>query len=393
MHMGKEREMDIRTRCAQGVDEELEIGRPLAPPIVTSSTFGFENQASIDHYFESGEGYVYSRYGNPTVRETERLLAALEGAENAVCFGSGMAAITTTFLSLVKAGERVAAQRELYGGTIEFLETLSADMGVDVVWLDRADLDRLAPERLTGCRVLFLETPTNPSLRIVDLDRVSAVGRLAGAIVVVDGTFATPALQRPLSLGVDLVVHSATKYLGGHGDLIGGAVAGSAELVSSIARRRKMLGGTMDPFSAFLLHRGMRTLAVRMEAHCEGAAEIAKFLEDHSKVERVFYPGLASHPDRELAARQMSGFGGMVSFVVAGGAEAAADLHDRLSLFSKAGSLGGTESLVSIPARMSHRALDPATRAKAGVSDGMLRLSVGLEASRDLVADLTQAFG
>jgi cystathionine beta-lyase/cystathionine gamma-synthase len=209
--------------------------------------------------------------------------------------------------------------------------------------------------------------------------------------VAVDGTFATPALQRPLSLGLDLVIHSATKYLGGHGDLIGGAVAGSAELVNRITRRRKMLGGIMDPFSAFLLHRGMRTLAVRMESHCRGAAEVANFLEGHPKVERVYYPGLASHPDRDLAARQMSDFGGMVSFVVTGGLAAAVDVHDRLSLFAKAGSLGGTESLVSIPARMSHRALDPATRAKAGVPDGMLRLSVGLEAPRDLVADLEKA--
>jgi cystathionine beta-lyase/cystathionine gamma-synthase len=358
---------------------------------VASSTFAFEDQASIERYYETGEGYVYSRYGNPTVRETERFLADLEGAEAAACFGSGMAAITTTFLSWAKAGDRVAAQRELYGGTVEFLEALSSDMGIDVLWLDRNDMDRLEPETLRDCRVLYLETPTNPALRIVDLERVSGVGRRAGAVVAVDGTFATPALQRPLSYGVDLVLHSATKYLGGHGDLIGGVVAGRAELIDRISHRRRILGGTLDPFSAFLLHRGMRTLAVRMEAHSRGAAAVAAFLEDHPKVERVLYPGLPSHPDHALAGRQMTGFGGMVSFIVRGGAPGAEMLHDEVELFARAGSLGGTESLISIPARMSHRGLDPDARVEAGVPDGMVRLSVGLESPDDLVADLERS--
>jgi cystathionine beta-lyase/cystathionine gamma-synthase len=226
---------------------------------------------------------------------------------------------------------------------------------------------------------------------VVDLERVSAVAREAGVITMVDTTFATPALQRPLEQGIDLVLHSATKYLGGHGDLIGGVVAGSAESTRDIRYQRRLLGGTMDPFTAFLLHRGMRTLAVRMAAHCRGAHAVARFLEGAESVERVYYPGLSTHPHHELACRQMSAFGGMVSCVIAGGSAGAIRVHDGLQLFARAGSLGSIESLVSIPARMSHRHLDPRERELAGVADGMLRLSIGLEAPDDLIADLRQA--
>ncbi len=266
--------MDIRTTCAQGTEVE-HPGRPIAPPIVASSTFLFEDQAGVEEYYATGRGWLYSRYGSPTVRAAEALLAALEGAEDAALFASGLAAISTTLLTLVRSGGRIAAQRELYGGTWHMLTHVLPDFGISTLWLDRADLDSLEPARLRDCDVLLLETPTNPTLRVVDLARSSAVAHEAGIPAVVDGTFATPVFQRALALGCDLVVHSGTKYLGGHSDLTAGAVAGRAETIRRIAGRRRDLGSILDPFQAFLLHRGMRTLAVRMEAHARGARAVA----------------------------------------------------------------------------------------------------------------------
>ena len=383
--------MDVRTRCAKRLEGTREIGHPMALPIVPSSTYDFADQAGVDQYYETGRGFLYARYENPTVRVAERFVADLEQAEEAACFGSGMAAISTTVLSSVRAGDRVAAQRELYGGTVGLLSQVLPQHGVTVEWLDAAEIAALEPSRIAGCKLLYLESPTNPALRIVDLARAARVGHEAGAIVAVDSTFASPVLQQPIGLGVDLVIHSATKYLGGHTDLVGGVVAGTRERIEPIAKRRRVLGGTMDPFSAFLLVRGMRTLAVRVEAQCRSAALVASFLEQHPAVERVFYPGLESHPDRDVAERQMSGFGAMVAFEVAGGGEAAERVHDRLKLIARAASLGGIESLVSIPARMSHRHLTPEQRKQAGIGDGLLRLSIGLEAPEDLIADLDQA--
>jgi len=383
--------MDVRTKCAKRLDGTGDIGRPMAPAIVPSSTFDFEDQAAVDRYYESQIGYVYSRYGNPTVRQAERLVADLEEAEDAACFGSGMAAISTVVLLRVQAGDRIAAQRELYGGTTELLGRVLPGFGVTVTWLGVQELAELTPQRIAGCKLLYLETPTNPTLRIVDLPRAASCAREAGVLVAVDSTFASPILQRPLASGIDLVIHSATKYLGGHTDLIGGVVAGRAAVIEEVARRRRLSGGTMDPFSAFLLLRGMRTLAVRVDAQCGTAETVARFLERHPAVERVHYPGLDSHPDRALAARQMSRFGAMVAFEVAGGEEAAVRFHDRLRLISRAGSLGGIESLISIPAKMSHRHLERAERRAAGIGDGLVRLSVGLEAPDDLIADLDQA--
>ncbi len=385
--------MDFRTRCARGAGVVDDVGRPLAPPIVTASTFAFSSQEDVETYYTSGRGWLYSRYGNPTVRAAERLLADLEGAEEAALFSSGMAAISTTVLALVRSGERVAAQRELYGGTVGLLRDVLPSLGIETTWLGLDEITSLAPDRLAGCRLLWVESPTNPALRILDLAAAARTARAAGVLAVVDGTFATPALQQPLAMGCDLVVHSGTKYLGGHGDLTAGAVAGRRDLVDRIAASRRALGGIADPFAAFLLQRGMRTLAVRMEAHEQGASAVARALQGHPKVRRVHWPGLCDHPDHALARRQMAGFGGMVSFEVEGGAVEAERVHDRLRLFAKAASLGGVESLVSIPARVSHRGLDPAELERSGVSPGMLRLSVGLESPKDLVADLLEALG
>lgn len=383
--------MDPRTRCARGPREEGEVGRGTAPAIVPSSTFGFDDDAAVDRYYETGQGWVYSRYDNPTVRATERFIADLERADDAVGFASGMAAITTLFLAAAESGERVAVQRELYGGAADFVATRLPRHGVEVVLLDRDEIGTLEPQRLTGCRLLYLETPINPTLRLVDLRRAAEVARAAGVPVAVDGTFAPPVLQRPIDLGVDLVVHSATKYLGGHSDLMGGVVAGGHDWVERLRLARRSLGGIMDPFTAFLLQRGMRTLALRMSAHGATALAVAVHLEQHPQVETVHYPALPSSPDRSIYERQMTGGGGMISFVARGGTAAAVRVHDRLQLFRRAGSLGGVESLVSIPAKMSHRYLPEVERRRAGVVDGMLRLSVGIEAPEDLIADLDAA--
>ncbi len=385
--------MDFRTRCARGTGAVSDVGRPLALPIVTASTFEFSSQRDMESYYTEGRGWLYSRYENPTVRAAERFLADLEGSEDAALFSSGMAAISTTVLALVRAGERVAVQREIYGGTAALFRDVLPRLSIEATWLGLDEISRLTPERLAGCRMLWLESPTNPSLRIVDLAASAAAARAAGALAVVDGTFATPALQRPLELGCDVVVHSGTKYLGGHGDVTAGAVAARKDLVAAISASRRSLGGTADPFAAFLLQRGMRTLSVRMKAHEEGAAAVARFLEEHGKVLRVHWPGLTTHPDHAIARRQMSGFGGMVSFEVEGAAAAAERVHDRLRLFVRAASLGGVESLVSIPSTMSHRELDGPELELAGVAPGMLRLSVGLESPDELVADLREALG
>ncbi|MBZ5638417.1 MAG: aminotransferase class I/II-fold pyridoxal phosphate-dependent enzyme [Acidobacteriia bacterium] len=385
--------MDFRTRCARGTGVVDDVGHPLAPPIVTASTFAFSSQQEVESYYTGGRGWLYSRYGNPTVRAAERLLAELEGAQEAALFSSGMAATSTTVLSLVRSGERIAAQRELYGGTAGLFRDVLPRLGIETTWFALDEIAGLTPEGLEGCRLLWVESPTNPALRIVDLDAAARAAHAAGALAVVDGTFATPALQRPLALGCDVVVHSGTKYLGGHGDVTAGAVAGSRDLMSAIMATRRSLGGTLDPFAAFLLQRGMRTLAVRMESHERGASAVARALSGHPRVRRVLWPGLADHPDHALAGRQMAGFGGMVTFEVEGGAAGAERVHDRLRLFAKAASLGGVESLVSIPARMSHRGLPPEELERAGVTPGMLRLSVGLESPEDLVADLLEALG
>ncbi len=385
--------MDFRTRCARGPGVVGDVGRPIAPPIVTASTFAFSSQQEVESYYDKRRGWLYSRYENPTVRAAERFLAGLEGTDDAALFASGMAAVSPTVLALVRSGERIVAQRELYGGTVALLREVVPRFAIEIEWLGLDDIARLEPARLAGCRMLWLESPTNPALRVVDLAAAAKAAHAAGALAVVDGTFATPALQRPIELGCDVVVHSGTKYLGGHSDVTAGAVAAKGELIAAIAAARRSLGGTADPFAAFLLQRGMRTLAVRMSAHGEGAAAVARFLEGHRKVRRVHYPGLASHEDHAIARRQMSGFGGMVSFEVEGGGVAAERVHDRLRLFAKAASLGGVESLVSIPSRMSHRGLRGADLSSAGVTPGMLRLSVGLESPADLVEDLSQALG
>jgi len=385
--------MKIKTQCVRGDTRPAETGSPIAPVIVPGCTYEFEDHDAIERFFQDGSGYLYSRYDNPTVAQAGREVAALEGTEAAAMFASGMAAMSTAILTLAAPERRIVTQNDVYGGTTELMSRVLPEWGFEVQTVTRDELHDLEPGRLRGAAVLCLETPTNPGLRIVDLAAIAAVAGEAGVPTLVDSTFATPVVQRPAELGIDLVMHSTTKYLGGHSDLTGGAIAGNAELVSRIAARRRILGGVMDAFSAFLLMRGLRTLGVRMDAHQAGALAIARFLDAHPAVASVAYPGLVEHPDHALAKTQMNGFGGMVSFCVHGDAAHARRVHDRLRLFRRAGSLGSVESLISLPAQMSHRHIPREELAAAGVPESLLRLSVGLEAPDDLIDDLDQALG
>lgn len=366
---------------------------PLGLPIHRTSSYRFASSAEVRRYGRGERGglYLYSRYENPTVRAVERRLAALEGAEEGLLFSTGMAAITTALLAHLSAGETLLASSELYGGTHRLLRDELPRLGIGVELRSSADLLRgLWPKRV---KVVYTESPTNPSLRLIDLARLSSRARDAGAILIVDGTFATPVLQRPLALGADLVIHSATKALGGHSDLLAGAVLGGRARLLPVERLRRAFGGTLAPDEAYLLGRSLETLPLRVARQSATAAELARRLERDRRVFRVLYPGLRSHPDHRLALRQMPGFGGMVTLELAGGLRAARRLFDRLELIARATSLGGTESLASLPVESSHAGFGAAALAGAGVTRGMVRLSIGLEGVEDLWHDLDRALG
>jgi methionine-gamma-lyase len=368
-------------------------GGPVAPEIVRSSTFTFSSTAEMKRWAEGkSSAYIYTRYGNPTLTIAEEKIAALEGADAAIVAASGMAAISSALLAALSAGDEVISTAQLYGGTYRLMRDLFPRMGIRVRHVE-ADLAGVEELVTTQTRCLYVETPTNPAMRLVDLRRAIALAREFKLVAIVDNTFASPLLQKPIEMGFDMVVHSATKYLGGHSDLIGGAVAGSREWIGRVRENIIYLGGCMDPEGAFLLIRGMKTLGVRVEKQCKTAMAVARFLEAHRKVERVHYPGLASHPDHRLARRQMRDFGGMLSFDVKGGIAAARRMCDRVQIFSLAASLGGVESLVVLPAYTSHYRMSPEELERAGVASGTVRVSIGLEDAPDLIDDLRQALG
>lgn len=354
-------------------------------PVYLSSTFA-QDAPGRDR------GYVYSRSANPTRTVLENVLAELEEGRVGLAFSSGLGALTT-FLEHLPAGSRIVACDDLYGGTYRLFEHHRRQFGLVVDYVDARDLGKLAAEiRRAPTSVVYLESPTNPLLKLVDLRAAARLGHRARALVVVDNTFASPALQRPLTLGADLVLHSTTKYLGGHSDLIGGAlVARTAELGERLRWLQNAVGAVPGPFDVYLTLRGLRTLGVRMRAHEASARAVAEALEAHRKVRRVFYPGLASHPQHELAGRQMSGFGGMLSAELAGGEPAARRFLKRLRIFTLAESLGGVESLAEHPASMTHASVPPAERKARGLDDGLVRLSCGIEDPADLVEDVRRA--
>ncbi|MBX3270907.1 MAG: PLP-dependent transferase [Sandaracinaceae bacterium] len=363
----------------------------LDPPLVTSSAFAFESAADAAARFREGTGYVYSRWRNPTVDALEAKLAALEGAEGAVALASGMAAIHAALTASLAAGDHVVASERLYAETVRLLVEHFGRFGVAVDFVDATRADALAAALRPSTRVVYLETPANPTLAITDLAAARAAA--PAATIVVDSTFATPYHQRPLELGADLVIHSTTKFLSGHGDVVGGVVLGDAARVEAVRRVGvRTAGAAPSPWAAMLVARGLRTLGLRMQRASASALELATRLEAHPAVERVLYPGLPSHPDHAVAARQMrGGFGALLAFEVAGGRAAGAQCYDTLDVITRAVSLGDVRSLITHAASTTHASLTPAQRAAAGIGEGLLRLSVGIEDVEDLWADLEQA--
>jgi methionine-gamma-lyase len=359
--------------------------------IARTANFTFASTEEMKRWAEGkSPAYIYTRYGNPTLTIAEKKIAALEGAEDAVVAASGMAAISHALLSVLKAGDEVIATRQLYGGTYRMMRDVFPRLGIVVrhVEADLVGIERLVNPRT---KALYIETPTNPTLRLVDLRKAMAFAKEWDLISLIDNTFASPILQKPIEMGFDLVLHSATKYLAGHSDVIAGAAAGRKTLIEEIRHMIIYLGGSMDPEAAFLLIRGMKTLEVRVWRQCATALTLAKYLEKHPKVARVHYPGLASHPDHRLAKRQMRGFGAMLAFDLKGGLTAARRFCDRARIFLMAASLGGAESLAVLPIYTSHYNMSLAELRAASVEPGTVRVSVGLEDPEDLIEDLRQA--
>jgi cystathionine beta-lyase/cystathionine gamma-synthase len=380
------------TELIQGGQLDLSAAAPLTVPIYETTTFVFESAAEVVAY-NNGDSpkYLYSRYGNPTVASVEQVLARLDGAERALLFSSGMGATATILMAHARAGDEVVCSAAIYGGTLHLLEDLLSRFGIAPRFVALEDLQ--APDRVIGdrTRLLWFESPINPTLRCVDVRRIAEACRARGVLSVIDNTFAGPINQQPIGHGVDLAMQSATKYLNGHADVTGGVVTGPNRLIEPIEKTRRMIGTVMDPMPAYALGRGLKTLAVRMARHNASAQAIAEFLERHQRVSQVYYPGLPAHPDHAIARAQMAGFGGMVCFDLGGDYNRAARTFDRVRVIKRAASLGGVESLISLPVLTSHwRHSDDQLNA-AGITRGMLRLSVGLEDVADLIEDLEQA--
>lgn len=380
------------TQCIHAGHRASAQERAVVAPLVQSSTFLLDDEsyrAMLENRVD--EAWIYTRIRNPTLDAVQVKLAALEGAERAFVFASGMAAIHAALMSSLKSGARVVAHRELYGSSWDLLANLLAPWNVKSEFVDLSDEDARRRALAGGCDVVYCESVSNPTLDVLDVEAVARDARAAGATTIVDATFATPLLQQPLALGADVVVHSATKYLAGHSDLIGGVVATDAKRAKGVYRWLQLGGGCMDPHAAFLLDRGLKTLPVRMKAHVENAAQLARFLSRHPRVQHVLYPGLESHRSHAVARRVLSGPGGMVSFVLGGGDDAALAFLRRLKVALEASSLGGVETLVSTPFNTSHVRLSPAERADVRIAPGFVRVSVGIEDARDLIADFEQA--
>lgn len=368
----------------------------LIPPIFQTSTFGFENAGQGARRFAGEEdGFIYSRLGNPTVNLLEEKIALLEKGEACAAFSSGMGAISAVFHTLTKSGYHVVADTTLYGCTFSFLNDQVEEKGVKVDFVDCSDLKALKKVLRADTKILYFETPANPNLKIVDIRKVSQLAHSVneGCFVVVDNTFATPYLTNPLELGADIVVHSVTKYINGHGDVVAGAVVSSEEIISRIKSkgRKDSTGAVMSPFDAFLVLRGIKTLKLRMDAICQNAMKVANFLQKHPMVERVYFPGLKSHPGHRIAKRQMRQFGGIISFEVKGGVEVSEKVLDGVKLCIVAVSLGDTETLIQHPASMTHKTYSEKERKKAGITDGLIRLSIGIEDADDIIEDLKEA--
>jgi methionine-gamma-lyase len=367
--------------------------RALSTPIFMSSTFAFKDADEGAAIF-AGEvdGYVYTRIGNPTVAALEHEIAYLEGAEAAAAFASGMAASATTILALARAGDNIVASNTLYGGTHSLFSENMPRVGIEVREVDARDLGNIEKATDDRTKAIFIETPANPTMVVIDIEGCAKIAKARGIDLIVDNTFPTPYYQSPLELGASIVIHSATKYIGGHGDTVAGLAAGSDDFIHSLkAEYLRDWGGCLSPFNAWLLLRGLKTLPVRMDKHSENAMEIAQFLSYHPQIETVMYPGMRTHPQHELAKRQMRGFGGMIAFYVKGGREAGKILMDSVEVCTLAVSLGDVDTLIQHPASMTHSTYSAEDLEKAGIGENLVRISVGLEDVEDIVADLRQA--
>ncbi|WP_417223128.1 cystathionine gamma-synthase family protein [Amphritea sp.] len=362
-------------------------------PIVTSAAHCYDD---IDHWYNvalgEAPGFIYSRMSNPTVEALEAKLCALEHAESAVAFSSGMAAISSVLYTFLSNGKRVVSTKDSYGGTNKIFEEFLPRMGVSVSLCDTGDHDEIERQIAQGCDVLYLETPTNPTLKIIDIKRLVKAARSVGALVIADNTFATPLNQQPLSLGVDLVLHSATKFLSGHGDVLGGLVCGAEPLVSQVRHYREINGAILDPFAAYMIIRGIKTLALRIRQQQSSAQIIAEYLQTEPLVASVNYPGLSDHPHHAIACEQMKGFGAIVSFVVHGGMDTVKQLLPQLKYAHCAGNLGAVETIYGPARTTSHVENTLEERLALGISEGLVRISVGIEEIEDLIGDLQQAF-
>jgi cystathionine beta-lyase/cystathionine gamma-synthase len=376
----------------RGERPEPSGSRALTTPIYETATFVFDSARDVERYQDGSlAAYLYSRYENPTLVAAEAKVAAADGAETSLLFSSGMAATSTALISLLKAGDEVVCASAIYGGTFHLIEHLLSGLGIARRFVS---LEQLAsPATVIGpqTKIVWFESPINPTLRCVDIRSIAAACRAAGVLSGIDNTFASPVNQQPLAMGVDLSKQSATKDLNGHSDVTGGVLSGSRALLGPIGKTRRLLGGVMDPMPAYALSRGLKTLPLRVARHNSNAMTVARFLETHPAVERVYYPGLDSHPDHAIAKQQMTGFGGMVCVDVKGGQAGAYRVFDKLGVIKRAASLGGVESLCSLPILTSQYGLTDDELEKAGVTRGMMRLSVGLEDPEDLIADLAQA--
>jgi len=376
-----------------GYDAQQNQGA-LTPPIHLTSTFAFETaEAGGEMFAGERDGHFYSRISNPTLDILEQRIAALEGTEAGLALASGIGAISSVMWTLLSPGDEIIADKTLYGCTFSFLNHGLAKFGIKVTQVDLSNHELLAEAISSKTKVVYFETPANPNMRLVDIEAVSKIAHKHDVKVVVDNTYATPYLTQPIKLGADLVVHSATKYLGGHGDLVAGLIAGPKEIISEIRLygMKDMTGACMAPFNAMLVMRGIKTLELRMDRHCQSAMRVAKMLEANPIVESVCYPGLESFEQFELAKKQMSDFGGMITFEVKGGIQAGIKMMNKLKMIQRAVSLGDAETLIQHPASMTHSTYTPEERLEHGISDGLIRLSVGLEGVEDILDDLQQA--
>lgn len=386
-------DIKVGTKAVWAGEKDYLVHGATQVPVVLSVAYGYDD---IDEWYEVAigkkKGHIYGRNTNPTVQALEDKVKILEGAEAATSFSTGMAAISNTLATFLVPGDRIVSIKDTYGGTNKIFTEFLPRQQIEVVLCETGNHEQMEEEVAKGCKILYLETPTNPTVKITDIERMAKAGHKAGALVVVDNTFATPINQNPLSLGADLVIHSATKFLGGHADALGGVVCGPKELVEKIYHYREINGATMDPMAAYLILRGMKTLHLRVRQQCENAMALAKYLQTKEIVESVYYPGLETHKNHEIAKKQMRNFGGMLSFAVKGGIDTVRDFLPKLRFANRAANLGAVETTVGPARTTSHVECTPEERAAMGIPEGLVRVSCGIEDIEDIIADFEQAF-